>query len=171
MNGFVALFIGISLTFTIAGCTPNSPEQTADTSSDRSGVMTAYNNFVKGLEEGNMELWLSAHSSNVRFMNPAGDDIVGIDSLRAWGQPFFDGFTMRFNDSIEEMKVSGTVAYLRYQTDGQLTPKAGGDPIASREKGLLVFQAENNGAWKITHNIWTSPVIPEGADGPSLGER
>ena len=164
MHRFVTLFIGISLTFTIAGCTPDSTEQSADTSSDRSGVMTAYNDFVTGLEEGNIELWLSAHSSNVRFMDPAGDDIVGIDALRAWGQPFFDGFQMSFNESIEEMKVSGTLAYLRYQTDGQLIPKAGGDSIASREKGLLVFQAENNGAWKITHNIWTSPVIPEGSE-------
>ena len=164
MNRFVALFIGISLTLTIAGCTPNPSEQTADTSPNRSGVMTAYNNFVTGLDEGNIELWLSAHSSNVRFMDPAGDDIVGIDSLRAWGQPFFDKFTMRFNESVEEIEVSGTLAFLRYQTDGQLTPKAGGDSIASREKGLLIFRADDNGAWKITHNIWTSPVIPEGSD-------
>ena len=164
MNRLATILISIFLTFTIAGCTPDPHEQSDDSSPANSGVMDSYNNRVSGLEEGDIDLWLSAHASDVRFMSPAGVDIVGIDSLRTWGQPFFDGFTMRFNESIEELEVSGTVAYLRYQANGQLTPKAGGDPIASREKGLLVFRAEDDGTWKITHNIWTSPVIPEDSE-------
>ena len=164
MSRLATLVIGISVAFTISGCTPNSPEQTIDPSPDTTEVIAAYNKFVSGLEEGDLELWLSAHASGVRFINPAGEDIVGIDSLRAWGQPFFDGFTMKFNESIEELEASGTIAYLRYRTNGQLTPKDGGDSIASQEKGILVFRAGDDGAWKITHNIWTNPVIPENSE-------
>ena len=157
MSASLAL-IAVSMVF---ACTPTESERAGNVTANSDGVLKAYENRVSGLEDGDIELWLSAHASGVRFMNPAGADIVGIESLRAWGQPFFDGFTMKFNETIEELEVSGTVAYVRYQSDGQMTPKEGGTEIESHQTGLLVFRLDDDGEWRITHNIWTSPVIPE----------
>ena len=80
------------------------------------------------------------------------------------GTADFEGFMMKFNETREELQVDSELAYVRYQTDGQLVPKGGGETVASRDKGLLILHLDGDGSWKITHNIWTSPVLPSGVE-------
>jgi ketosteroid isomerase-like protein len=161
MKRLISASLALIAAFIVFACTPIESERTDSVAADTDGVLQTFEKRVSGLDDGDIDLWLSAHATGVRFMNPAGPDIVGIESLRAWGQPFFDGFTMKFNETIEELEVSGTVVYVRYQSDGQMTPKEGGTEIESHQTGLLVFRLDDDGEWRITHNIWTSPVIPE----------
>jgi ketosteroid isomerase-like protein len=127
---------------------------------DTAGVVEAYNQRMAGIEGDNMEQWLDAHASNVRFSGPDGPDMVGKEAIQAWGKPFFDDFIMRFNETREELRVAGDLAFIRYRFDGQVIPKAGGDPIESRGRGLLILQRDEGGTWKITHNIWNNPLPP-----------
>jgi len=140
-------------------CNAASPGQSGAAEPDTSGVMQTYRERLAGIEGDDIDRWLNAHAPNVRFIDPDRPDIVGKDSLRAWGQPFFEAFTMREgNETVEELRVAGDLAFIRYQFDGQYTPKGEGEPIDVRGKGILVLQLGDDGAWKITHNIWNTPA-------------
>jgi ketosteroid isomerase-like protein len=126
--------------------------------SDSLAVRAAYDGRVAGLEAGDLERWLGAHAPGVRFVDPDAADIVGIDALRAWGQPFFTQFTMKVGETVEELGVDGARAFIRYSFASEFLPKSGGPAIASRGKGLLLLGRQPDGQWQVTHNIWNSPT-------------
>jgi ketosteroid isomerase-like protein len=135
---------------------PSGPPATSG--SDSLAVRAAYDERVAGLEAGDLERWLVAHAAGVRFVDPDAADIVGTDALRAWGQPFFTQFTMKVGETVEELEVDGTRAFIRYSFASEFLPKSGGTAIASRGKGLLLLRRQDDGHWKVTHNIWNSPT-------------
>jgi ketosteroid isomerase-like protein len=126
---------------------------------DSLAVRAIYDERVAGLESGDLDRWLSAHSRTVRFMNPGEEDIVGTDALRAWGQPFFDTYTMKLGEQIEELGVDGRVAFIRVGVAAEFLPKGGGPMLSFHSKMLLLMHREDDGKWRVTHNI-SCPAPP-----------
>ncbi len=146
------------LAIVLAACSGAEPAAQLLDASDSLAVRAVYEQRIAGLDSGDLARWLAAHAADVRFVDPDQADIVGIDSLRAWGKPFFEQFTMKTGETVEELSVDGRRAFIRYSFAAEFTPKSGGAPIASRGKGLLLLRREQDGAWRITHNIWNTPT-------------
>ena len=60
----------------------------------------------------------------------------------------------------EETVVSGDLAYNVYSYSWRVTPRAGGEPVASQGKGLQVLRRSDDGQWKMARNIWNSTQSP-----------
>jgi ketosteroid isomerase-like protein len=56
--------------------------------------------------------------------------------------------------------VAGDWAIQRYAYQLTLTPKAGGQSMEERGKGIHIFRRQPDGSWLIVQDIWNSDAPP-----------
>ena len=88
------------------------------------------------------------------LMAPGKPSATGKDAVRAYYQSIFDEYEPELDSHYEEVEVSGDLAYGRGFATVRLTPKAGGEPLASTAKYLNILKRQPDGTWKTTHDIW-----------------
>lgn len=92
------------------------------------------------------------------WMMPSSYRDVHIDEART-----FYGFTRKFRFDqetlVDELVVSGDVAYVRVSFDGYLRPKVddGSPPLRSVSRHLWILKRQPDGRWKIARDIWNTP--------------
>lgn len=92
------------------------------------------------------------------WMMPSSYRDVHVDEART-----FYGFTRKFRFDqetlVDELVVSGDVAYVRVSFDGYLRPKVddGSPPLRSVSRHLWILKRQADGRWKIARDIWNTP--------------
>ena len=92
------------------------------------------------------------------WMMPSSFKDVHQDEARS-----FYRFTQKFKFDqktfVDEVIVSGDVAYVRVSFDGFLRPKVddGSPPLRSVSRHIWILERQLNGAWKISRDIWNTP--------------
>lgn len=83
------------------------------------------------------------------------------DDLRRWLRAFLEGFRVDWLE-FEPLAVetAGHLAYHAYSYSWRVTPRAGGEPIEARGKGLHILRREADGAWRIAREIWNASPAP-----------
>ena len=63
---------------------------------------------------------------------------------------------------VDEVVVSGDVAYVRVSFDGYLRPKVddGSPPLRSVSRHIWILRRQPDGSWKIARDIWNTPRAP-----------
>ncbi len=92
------------------------------------------------------------------WMMPSSKGDVGIEKARS-----FYGFTKNFwfdqETSIDEVRISGDIAFVRVGFDGYLRPKKDHNaaPLKSVSRHIWILQRQLDGDWKISRDIWNNP--------------
>ena len=82
------------------------------------------------------------------------------EALAAWHQERIQGFKTAIQFTTEDIRLVGDYGIERWSSRMTLTPRAGGDEIESRGKGLWVWQREADGSWKLLWSIWNRDSQP-----------
>ncbi len=78
----------------------------------------------------------------------------GKDAIRNSHQAFFSEYTSDGTIVVVDAQVSGDLGYVRGPYKGTSTPKAGGDPIKSDTKFVVIFRRQADGSWKTICEIF-----------------
>jgi uncharacterized protein (TIGR02246 family) len=109
---------------------------------------------------GDLEGWLAHFADDVSFL-PANESILlGKEAVRAWGEFLFSQFDLHEDVSVEEVVVSGDLAYTRTTFAMTMTPKAGGESFTDVGKMLSIFGRQQDGSWKWSRACWNSDGPP-----------
>jgi len=129
---------------------------TVDQKTDLQAVIALSEAEKTAVESGDADAYLSILTDSCIFMPPNALRKEG-EELRDWLRDFL--VTMRA-DWIEyshgHTEISGNLAWHDYSYVWRVTPRAGGEGIVGRGKGIQIYRRDPDGQWKLARNIWNS---------------
>ena len=126
--------------------------------SDYDSVKQLILNALEVIRSDHFEDYFDLFTPDAVWMMPSNCNDVHIDDARS-----FYGFTKNFwfdqETSIDELVVSGDLAYVRISFDGFLRPKKDNTapPLRSVSRHIWILQRQLDGHWKISRDIWNNP--------------
>lgn len=94
------------------------------------------------------------YAKNVEYIPPGEPKLKGTDAVRDWHNGLIEKFDAHLEYTASDVKVMGDWAVEQYEATVKMTPKAGGDAVVEQVRGIHVYRRGEDGAWKITHDIW-----------------
>ena len=98
---------------------------------------------------------MSCYAAGAIFMPTTLPTVVGA-ALRGWYAKFFEATKMDVTFTIDEVVVSGTVAYALTRSHGTQTMLARGTASPESNREVFIF-AREDGAWKISRYLFNKP--------------
>ncbi|MBO6555434.1 MAG: DUF4440 domain-containing protein [Pseudomonadales bacterium] len=94
------------------------------------------------------------------WMMPSSFKDVHQDEARSFYR-FTSKFKFDQETAVDEVVVSGDVAYVRVSFDGYLRPKVddGSPPLRSVSRHIWILRRQSDGSWKIARDIWNTPKV------------
>ncbi len=152
----VAIVVG--LTLLLAG--GNTP-WTASAQSDVAAINKVLEGYAEGVNNGDLELWISLWDEKGIQMPPDTPARIGKAQIRAIVANVFQQFNRKISITNEETWVFGNLAFARGTYSSSRTPKAGGPTGSIDGKYLTVYKKQPDGSWKIFRDIFNSNVPPQ----------
>lgn len=118
-------------------------------------IRDALERYQRGLNSGDADLVVSCYAADAIFM-PSFLPTVAGPALRSWYAKFFEATKMDVTFAIDEVVVSGTVAYALTRSHGTQTVLARGTRSPESNREAFIF-AREDGAWKISRYLFNKP--------------
>jgi len=129
-----------------------------ETSGDYDSVNQLILQGLAAIRSQHFEDYFDLFTDDAVWMMPSSNEDIHIEKARS-----FYGFTKNFwfdqETSIDELRVSADLAYVRLSFDGYLRPKKDktAPPLRSVSRHIWIMQKQLNGDWKISRDIWNNP--------------
>ncbi|MBL4680662.1 MAG: nuclear transport factor 2 family protein [Pseudomonadales bacterium] len=129
-----------------------------ETSGDYDSVNQLILQALAAIRSEHFEDYFDLFTDDAVWMMPSSNEDIHIEKARS-----FYGFTKNFwfdqETSIDELRVSDDLAYVRLSFDGYLRPKKdkASPPLRSVSRHIWIMQKQLNGDWKISRDIWNNP--------------
>ena len=148
--GFVPpLCLAVALT----ACSPAGEPQGPATAADLAAINGVHDEYFSAMNSGDAAGYVARLTEDVVFMPPNEQATIGKEANRARIQRAFDQAEFEMTSSLEEVVIFGNWAFGRNTASGTATPKAGGESREIGNKGILIFQRQPDGSWKIARRI------------------
>ena len=152
----------VSLLFAgaLLGAEPSNSE------SAQSAVTRAFEGFVSARNARDPDAVMSFFAKDALLSHPGSPD-AGFDALREifrknYSNPDLQG---RYSVDIEEVQVSGDLAFVRVVWTADLEQKSTGRQVRTRDKDLEIWRCQPDGSWKLYRGL-SYPVEKPSAAGP-----
>ncbi|MEE8349277.1 MAG: SgcJ/EcaC family oxidoreductase [Acidobacteriota bacterium] len=165
MRSRITVFVFVSFILTVASCTPTGEGPVAEvdtTEADVEAINQLPANYAAAENAGDLDGVVAVFTDDAIRMPPNAPALIGKESIRSWMQATFDENTHQLYNPLEEVQVSGDLAFGRGTYTTTMTPKAGGEPIQDEGKYLVIFQKQPDGSWKAIRDTWNSDNPPPG---------
>ena len=110
------------------------------------------------IRSDNFDPYFDLFTEDAIWMMPSSTEDVHIGKAKT-----FYGFTKNFwfdqETSIDELLISGDVAFVRVSFDGYLRSKRDeyAPPLRSKSRHIWILQRQIDDSWKISRDIWNNP--------------
>lgn len=131
---------------------PDDSSIAVSTEADLAAIEAVREAEVAAFESGDPSLSHMVHS--LVIMPPNEAQAVGMEAGRAWAEAFMGAATIDALDYTDSsIIVAGDWAIEHYGGAVTMTP-ADGESIDETIKGIHIYQRQEDGSWKMTHDIW-----------------
>lgn len=136
-------------------------EESARTEADVTAIKAVFKQYDDAVTAGDLEGFAALFVEDCIVLPPNAAILVGKDRWHSWTKSsLFDQFDMEETITVEETEIAGDWAFARGAYTWRATPKAGGETVEEVGKGIMIFERQSDGSWKISHNIWNSDNPP-----------
>jgi ketosteroid isomerase-like protein len=123
---------------------------------DRHQVLALAKREADVIASGDVEGYLDLLADDAVFL-PPNTHARTDGELREWLREFLQTSSVEWLEYIDGVTmVSGDLAFHDYAYVWRVTPKAGGQPILGRGKGMQVFCRLPSGSWRLLRNVWNA---------------
>ena len=122
---------------------------------DEGEIRDVLERYQRELNSGDTDLVMSCYAAGAIFMPTTLPTVAGA-ALRSWYGKFFEATKMDVMFTIDEVVVSGTVAYALTRSHGTQTMLARGTASPESNREVFIF-AREDGAWKISRYLFNKP--------------
>ena len=106
---------------------------------------------------GDADSYVALFTDNCLVMPPSGSRIRGHAALRSWFQGVHDqsAFAGGETEPLTTIVVDGW-AWELYEARRTLAPRAGGEAVEERYRGMHIYRRQPDGTWRIAQEIWNA---------------
>jgi uncharacterized protein (TIGR02246 family) len=122
---------------------------------DEGEIRDVLERYGRGLNSGDADLVMSCYAADAIFMPTALPTVAGA-ALRGWYTKFFEATKMDVTFTIDEVVLSGTLAYAVTRSHGTQTALAKDTASPESNREVFIF-AREDGAWKISRYLFNKP--------------
>ncbi len=138
---------------------PVEPAVQDTTEADVAAITAMMQRLDTAVSSGDVGTLLAMYTDDSVRMGPNEPVEAGIEAIRAGVQEFFDQNTAQLTTVIEDIEVSGDLAFARTSYKQTTTIKESGETSEEVGKWLLVYKRQADG-WKIYTEAWSSDSPP-----------
>jgi len=110
---------------------------------------------VEAMNRGDVEAFFDVVSKDAIFF-PPNEPAKSGEELCEFMSEFLDQYTVHFDRYVdEEIEDVGQLAVNHYSYRWTVVAKSGGEPETWQGHGIRILK-QADGAWKITHEMWSS---------------
>lgn len=146
----------------MAGTESTASTSAALSSEDQSRIRAVDTDWAKAATAGNGQAIAALYTDDATLL-PPGEPIVKGEAAKKYWVEFGKGFSGPTELNTATVEGSGDLAYAVGTYRMALTPKkAGSKPLPVDEgKYIEVLKRQNDGSWKILHDIWNPNAPPK----------
>ncbi len=130
-------------------------QQATTTQADVEAIKTLLAEYDAAATAGNVDAVMALHADDAVSMPPDAPARTGKEEIRAAFVSFLEENTVQLTSQVDEVRVSGDLAFLRVAYDETVTPKAGGEPTQLHGKWLVILERQPDGSWKSWREMWS----------------
>ena len=145
------------------GCQQSEKATAVDVEADIQAIKEGFAKWEAGVDAANIDKSLTSFADDVILIPPDEPAYVGKEAFQSYFQPIFDRFIVNEKYVVKDVRVSGDLAFAHITYSGTYTPKAGGEPNASKGNVINIVEKQPDGVWKIIYSTWSdeSLVYPD----------
>jgi ketosteroid isomerase-like protein len=138
-------------------------EPAVDITADVEAIKAEINQLSYAHDSGDLDSFLATQTEDVILMPPGEESLYSKAAVRERFTPMFEFFNLKIAPSIDEVEVSGDLAFVRYSYSLQVIPKTEGEMMELNGKVIFILTRQSDSSWKITHYIsnFNSPSPPQ----------
>ena len=138
---------------------PFEPAAQDTIEADVAAITAMMQQLDSAFSSGDVGTVMAMYTDDAVQMGPNEPVVAGIEAIRAGEQEHFDLHTHQLTTVIEDIEVSGDLAFARTSYKQTTTTKESGDTSEEVGKWLLVYKRQADG-WKIHTEAWSSDSPP-----------
>jgi len=127
---------------------------TPDKEKDEAAIRQWHKEVENASNTGDFDAYASHWSDNMIWMPPNMGPMYGKEACMGMFSGFVDNYEVDQKVTIEEIVVSGDVAFSRFFSMDKLTAKSDGSKMSMDNKNIFIFKRQPDGSWLGTHGIW-----------------
>lgn len=109
------------------------------------------------LLEGDADGYVALFTDDCIAIPPSGSRIRGRAALRSWLQSVHDQYAFAGGETeVLDTVVIGDLAWDLYEARRTLAPRAGGEEVEERFRGMHTYRRQADGTWLIATSIWNA---------------
>ena len=143
----------------LAGCTrglKSTSTSDAQEQADQDAIRQLFQQFDSTATAGQENEWMSLLTDDVLWMVPEQSSLVGKQAVHGRVAPFFAELKMRHATILDEVRVAGSLAFVRGTYKFEVTSKAGGATTDEAGKFVYLLERQPGNSWKIARGIWNT---------------
>lgn len=148
----------------LGGCQPSGqtdPVEPVDVDAIRAAAHDAY---VEAINSNDVEAVLARLTDDVVLQAPGAPELIGKEAA----QSFLDGYVSMFQTEWDktsiDFTVSGDYAFERYTYTHTDTNRETGEVMTGQGKGIIIFEQEDDGEWRVAIDGWSDTATPANPD-------
>lgn len=96
----------------------------------------------------------SSYAPDAILLPPNDAPVQGWDAIRPRYEALFSAFAPAIEGHIDEVCVSGALAYVRGRNGGRFAPREQGTARTLNDTYLMLLRRDARGRWQISHLMW-----------------
>ena len=131
-----------------------------DEERDREAIRQLGQDWVEAVHHGDVDRLLGLVTDDVVFMPHNAPSIVGQAAVEQTYRAVFAAFEIDQTFVPEEIQVGGDWAFVRGTDAIEMKPRAGGDTVVVRGRGISILRRVEDGSWRFARGI-TNTASPQ----------
>ena len=127
---------------------------------DEREIREVHSTWISAVNAGDLLRLLTLMTDDVVFLNP-GQAPFGRDGFSAHFSAAHQQVRIRCSSELEEVVVSGEVAYTRSRDTVSVTPRAGGEATQLAGHRMTVYRRQPDGRWLLARDAHTLTPVEE----------
>lgn len=143
------------------------PADIAEACSPEPAVTRAFEGLVRARNARDTDAVMSFFAKDALLSHPSSPD-AGFDTLREIFHKNYSNLDLlgRYSVDIEEVQVSGGLAFVRVIWTGDLEQKSTGRKVQTRDKDLEIWRCQPDGSWKLYRGMSFPANNPQAPPAP-----
>ncbi len=154
------------LTLLIPACQPAAEpaEEAPSTEADEAAIRESMQRIVEKWNAADLEGMLAEFTQDLVIMPPEAPAISGKEAVYTVGKVFLEQNSSVWDFTIEDVQISGDLAFVRGEQTMSTTEKESGETEEGEGKGVFIFRRESDGTWKGVIEIMNSNEADDDED-------
>ncbi len=134
-------------------------EPAVDVEADIEAIKDLCEEWEVAYNANDIDKLLSLYADNSLRIPANQPPVIGKEAIRGSFKQEFDEFTYEEEDVLEDVEVSGDLAFARGAWKSILAPRAGGESRTLNGNWLEILKKQPDGSWKIIIEIWSDETL------------